>query len=227
MTQCRGAGPDLDWGAGDVPVSTRFDDPYFSLQDGPGETRHVFLAGNGLPARFRDGFRVAELGFGTGLNLLVTLASWRAAGVRGVLHYTAFEAWPMRGTDLRRAQAAFAGLAHLAAELQTAWGGAPCDLHLPDLRFALIVGDARQTLPRWQGCADAWYLDGFAPAKNPELWQPDLLGQVGAHSAPGGSAATYSAAGTVRRGLAAAGFLVERVPGHGRKRHMTRARMPA
>ena len=69
----------LDWREG-VPVSRRFDDPYFSLGGGLAETGHVFLAGNGLPGRFRDGFRIAELGFGTGLNLLAAVASWRAAG---------------------------------------------------------------------------------------------------------------------------------------------------
>lgn len=219
--------PDLDWRAGNVPVSTRFDDPYFSRDDGAAEARHVFLAGNGLPGRFRCGFHIAELGLGTGLNLLVTLAAWRAAAAPGVLRYTAFEAWPMRAADLRRAQSAFADLAGVAAELQAGWAQGPCDLQLHDLRFTLIAGDARRTLPRWPGCADAWYLDGFAPAKNPEMWQPDLLAQVAARTAPGGTAATYSAAGAVRRGLGAAGFAVARVPGHGRKRHMTRAAMPA
>ena len=85
----------------------------------------------------------------------------------------------------------------------------------------MIVGDARDTLPAWQGRADAWFLDGFSPAKNPELWGADLLAQVAAHTAPGGSFATYTAAGHVRRALQAAGFQVERQPGHGRKRHMT------
>ena len=83
---------ELDWRAGDVPVSTRFDDPYFSLENGLDETRHVFLTGNDLPARFSDGFQVAELGFGTGLNLLASLACWRSAGVGGVLKFTSFEA---------------------------------------------------------------------------------------------------------------------------------------
>ncbi|MGB1209648.1 MAG: tRNA (5-methylaminomethyl-2-thiouridine)(34)-methyltransferase MnmD, partial [Paracoccaceae bacterium] len=94
---------------------------------------------------------------------------------------------------------------------------------LPDLRFRLVVGDARTTLPQWQARADAWFLDGFAPAKNPELWEPDLLQAVYDHTAPMGTAATYTAAGAVRRALTAAGFDVTRVAGFGRKRHMTRA----
>lgn len=212
----------LDWRAGDVPVSRQFDDPYYSLENGLEETRHVFLSGNGLPGRFRDGFQVAELGFGTGLNLLASVQAWRAAGVPGRLHFTSFEAYPMAPADMIRAQAGFAGLEGIAAELAPHWGQQV--IELSDLRFELIVGDARQTLAHWPGRADAWFLDGFSPAKNPELWENSLLADVGAQTVPGGTAATYSAAGFVRRGLAEAGFEVTRVPGYGRKRHMSIAR---
>ena len=87
--------------------------------------------------------------------------------------------------------------------------------------LTVIVGDARQTVPSWSGRADAWFLDGFAPARNPELWEPALLEAVAGHTAPGGTLATYTAAGAVRRALEAAGFSITRVPGYGRKRHMT------
>lgn len=212
---------EIIWRDGDVPVSVRFDDPYFSLAGGLAETRHVFLKGNDLPARFRDGFHIAELGFGTGLNLLASLAAWREAGVAGQLHYTSFEAFPMSAQEMCRAQVAFAELAGIAAALAPHWTGRAQTLILPDLQFTLITGDARQTLPAWLGLADAWFLDGFSPAKNPELWQPELMAEVGAHTAPDGTAASYSAAGFVRRGLAAAGFNVTRQAGYGRKRHMT------
>jgi tRNA U34 5-methylaminomethyl-2-thiouridine-forming methyltransferase MnmC len=212
---------EIIWRDGDVPVSVRFDDPYFSLAGGPAETRHVFLKGNDLPARFRDGFHIAELGFGTGLNLLASLAAWREAGVAGRLHYTSFEAFPMTAQEMCRAQAAFTELAGIVAALAPHWTGRAQTLILPDLQFTLITGDARQTLPAWSGLADAWFLDGFSPAKNPELWQPELMAEVGAHTTPGGTAASYSAAGFVRRGLAAAGFNVTRQAGYGRKRHMT------
>ena len=86
----------------------------------------------------------------------------------------------------------------------------------------MVQGDARDTLPAWDGAADAWYLDGFSPAKNPELWGADLMQAVANHTAPGGTFATYTAAGHVRRGLSQAGFHVERIPGYGRKRHMTK-----
>lgn len=218
---------ELSWRAGDVPVSTRFDDPYFSLENGLAETRHVFLQGNGLPERFQDGFRVAELGFGTGLNLLTTLAEWRSADVSGVLQFTSFEAYPMQAGEMIRAQSAFPELSDVAQELAPFWRQGAREISLPDLRFTLVEGDARKTLPAWEGRADAWFLDGFSPAKNPELWEAALLAEVARHTAPGGSAATYTAAGFVRRGLEAAGFDVSRAPGYGRKRHMTIARKPA
>ena len=218
--------PDLDWRDGTVPVSRRFDDPYYSLEDGLAETRHVFLDGNDLPARLHDGFHIAELGFGTGLNLLVTWAAWRAAARPGRLRFTSFEAFPLAPADMARAHRAFPELAPLSDALIAGLEDDRAEI-APDLTLSLIRGDARQTLPAWGYQADAWYLDGFAPAKNPELWQPDLLAEIAAHTAPGGTAATYTAAGHVRRALSAAGFEVTRTPGHGRKRHMTRARKPA
>ena len=214
----------IAWRDGDLPVSTRFDDPYFSLQGGLAETAHVFLAGNGLPARFRDGFHIAELGFGTGLNLLATLHLWRSTGQGGKLHFTTFEAFPMTAPEMLRAQAAFPELSALSAELASFWQDSPAGFTLPDLQFTMILGDARQTLSHWQGQADAWFLDGFSPAKNPEMWGEALLAEVGEHTAPSGTAATYTAAGFVRRGLQAAGFDVERCQGYGSKRHMTVAR---
>ncbi|MHA7875852.1 tRNA (5-methylaminomethyl-2-thiouridine)(34)-methyltransferase MnmD [Roseivivax sp.] len=214
----------LDWRDGRVPVSTRFDDPYFSIEDGLAETRHVFLAGNGLPGRFRDGFHIAELGFGSGLNLLAALAAWRTSGAAGRLRFTTFEAFPMAAEDMIRAQAAFPELAAIAEELAPFWRAGETAFTTRDLAFTQVTGDARETLPAWHERADAWFLDGFSPAKNPELWEPALLAQVAEHTTPGGSAATYSAAGAVRRALAEAGFTVTRSPGYGRKRHMTTAR---
>ncbi|TNF21794.1 MAG: FAD-dependent oxidoreductase [Rhodobacteraceae bacterium] len=214
---------ELEWRDGRVPVSTRFDDPYYSLDNGLEETRHVFLAGNALPARFRDGFHIAELGFGTGLNLLTALQAFRAAGAPGQLRFTSFEAFPMAAADMIAAQAAFPDLAPLAAELRSFWQSGHTGFETRDLVFTLIPGDARETLPDWTGRADAWFLDGFSPARNPELWGAALMAEVARHTAPKGTAATYTAAGHVRRALEAAGFTVTRAPGFGRKRHMTRA----
>ncbi|WP_324753799.1 tRNA (5-methylaminomethyl-2-thiouridine)(34)-methyltransferase MnmD [Roseovarius sp. Pro17] len=218
---------ELDWRPGDVPVSRRFEDPYFSLDDGLAETGHVFLDGNDLPERFCDGFRVSELGFGTGLNMLATAEAWAACGAPGTLHLTSFEAYPISADDMARALAVFPQFGARAARLVGGWREGRTRIDLGDgARLEVIVGDARRTLPEWPERADAWFLDGFSPARNPELWGPELMAAVAAHTAPCGTASSYSAAGHVRRGLADAGFDVTRVPGHGRKRHMTRARMP-
>lgn len=217
---------ELEWKDCGVPVSLRFDDPYFSLEDGVAETRHVFLAGNGLPERFRPEFHIGELGFGTGLNFLVARDAWRKAGLKGRFRFTSFEAFAMSAPDLERAHAAFPSLSQSAAELRHAWTGGTANIEFEDAHLRVIAGDARETLPLWEGCADAWFLDGFSPAKNPELWGADLLRAVAGHTNPGGSAATYTAAGHVRRALQDAGFEVARQPGFGRKRHMTVARKP-
>lgn len=212
----------IEWREGEVPVSSRFDDPFFSLEDGVAETRHVFLDGNDLPVRFHPGFHIAELGFGTGLNLLVAWDAWVRSGQKGDLHFTSFEAFPMSRADMARAHVAFpdfGGRRDLLAEAWTPEGGM---IALPQLRLDVVIGDARDTLPKWDAQADAWFLDGFSPSKNPELWEDSLLQDVGRHTAPGGTCATYTAAGFVRRGLEAAGFDITRTPGFGRKRHMTR-----
>jgi tRNA U34 5-methylaminomethyl-2-thiouridine-forming methyltransferase MnmC len=216
--------PDLDWRDDLIPVSRQFDDPYFSLAGGLEETRHVFLAGNGLPGRFRDGFHIAELGFGTGLNLLAVLLSHRGPGH---LRYTSFEAYPMPAPDIARALTAFPELAAVAGPFLDQWAVGATELKFPNLTATVVLGDARKTLPRWEGRADAWFLDGFSPAKNPELWSPELMAEVARHTVPDGTFATYTAAGHVRRCLAEAGFAVSRAPGFGRKRHMTVGRLEA
>jgi len=213
---------DVIWLDGGVPASARFDDPYFSLAGGLDEARHVYLAGNGLPGRLCDGFAVAELGFGTGLNLLALWLAWRATGRAGTLRYTGFEAFPMRADEIARALAPFPEAAAAAPPLLAQWQAGARRLELPGLVAEVIEGDARTTLPAWEGFAGAWFLDGFSPAKNPEMWGAGLMAAVAAHTAPGGTFATYTAAGHVRRALQAAGFAVSRCPGFGAKRHMSR-----
>ncbi len=210
------------WRDGGVPVSRRFDDPYFSLQGGLPETTHVFLHGNGFPERFRDGFQIAELGFGTGLNVLAAWDLWRKAGVTGRLRVTSFEMFPMCADDLAMSLAAWPELKPLAEHLIRFCRNGDFVNEFADISLEVILGDARETLPKWQGKADAWFLDGFSPAKNPEMWSPELMQQVAVHTNHGGTFATYTAAGHVRRSLASAGFLVERTPGFGSKKHMTR-----
>ncbi len=216
-------GGGLEWRDGVIPVSRRFDDPYFSIANGLSETRHVFLQGNGLPGRFRDGFHIAELGFGTGLNLMAVTLAHKGPGH---LNYTSFEAFPMPAPDIARALAAFPETAGVAEPFLRQWEAGETTLRFPNLTAEIVLGDARETLAGWAGKADAWFLDGFSPAKNPELWSPRIMTEVARHTAPGGTFATYTAAGHVRRALADAGFTVTRAPGFGRKRHMTTGLMP-
>ena len=214
---------EVSWRAGEIPHAPRFADSYYSADDPQGEVRHVFLAGNDLPERFTPGFRIGELGFGTGLNLAVTLAEWRAAGMAGRLSYTAFEAYPLAPGAMARALAPWPDLAATARPVLAALARGERRVDLPDLTLELITGDARETLPRWAGTVDAWFLDGFAPARNPEMWEAPLLAAAVRRMAPGGTLASYTAAGHVRRTLAAAGVTVARRPGFGRKRHMIAA----
>ncbi|MBM7069367.1 tRNA (5-methylaminomethyl-2-thiouridine)(34)-methyltransferase MnmD [Actibacterium sp. 188UL27-1] len=211
----------IDWQANGVPVSQRFDDPFYSLEDGLAETRHVFITGNGLSTRLRPGFAVAELGVGTGLNIVALALAAEQVGIAGIT-YTGFEAYPLSQADIERALIRFFPVLPGAAwALINAWRPDGTTLFHGGLTATILIGDARQTLPRWKGAADAWFLDGFSPAKNPELWEADLMMQVARHTRPGGTFATYTAAGHVRRALDAAGFTVTRQPGFGRKRHMT------
>ena len=216
------------------PRSRLYDDLYYSRDDGLAETRAVFLAGCGLPQRWqgRRRFTVAELGFGTGLNVLALLDLWRAARpAGGHLSIFSVEAHPIVAAEAAAALAAWPELADLAARMTARWPGRRPGFHridLPELAATLDVAvmPASDALAAWSGPADAWFLDGFAPAKNPAMWTDALMRQVAERSAPGALAATYTVAGQVRRALGLAGFTVERRPGFGRKRERLVATLP-
>lgn len=220
------ASPDLDWVADEVPVSRRFGDPYYSLAGGLAETRHVFLEGNDLGARFvaaDSDVTVAELGFGTGLAFLATLDLWRRCASPGArLRFVSFELQPLAPAQMRRALAVWPELAADAGHLTRYWpGDSRSRIRFDRADLEVIRGDARRTVADWSSRAQAWFLDGFAPARNPEMWEARLLAEVFERTVPGGTVATYSAAGVVRRGLADAGFVVRRRPGFGTKRDMS------
>jgi len=224
----------IEWTEDGRPRSSLYGDAYFGADDGLSESRAVFLKGCDLPAAWtgRRSFTVAELGFGTGLNILALLDLWRREGPQGGrLHVFSVEAHLMPREDAARALAAWPELAPLAALLLAQWPGKRRGFHridLPESRASLDLAlmEVGEALAQWEGRADAWFLDGFAPALNPDMWRDEVLQAVAARSAPGARAATFTVAGQVRRGLAAAGFEVRRAPGHGRKRERLEAVLP-
>ncbi|MDO6673298.1 bifunctional tRNA (5-methylaminomethyl-2-thiouridine)(34)-methyltransferase MnmD/FAD-dependent 5-carboxymethylaminomethyl-2-thiouridine(34) oxidoreductase MnmC [Cobetia amphilecti] len=213
-----------------APQATDYGDVYFSIHDGRAETVHVFLDSNRLSERFRDWrearpFVIGETGFGTGLNILCAAQRFLAtAPAEARLHVVSVEKHPMRAADLERALSAWPDLASLAKPLVAQWPAAVLGVHRLwlDERITLDLhfGDAVERLSRLEGGVDAWFLDGFSPSKNPQMWSPELFAAMAGVSRPTATFATFTAAGFVRRGLRAAGFVWRKVPGHGMKREM-------
>lgn len=212
-----------------IPYAPAYGDSYHSASGGLEQARHVFLCGNGLPDRWQDRqFVILETGFGLGLNFLCTWQAWKSnPGKR--LHYVTIEKHPFRRDDLQRLHGRWPELAGLAAQLEAQW-----PLPLPGLQrldfgdvvLTLCFGDAAELLPQLTLAADAIYLDGFAPDKNPDLWSDAIIAQLHRLAAPGATLATWTVAGDIRRRLAGADFSVERKPGFGNKREMLAGRKP-
>ncbi|GGY32159.1 tRNA 5-methylaminomethyl-2-thiouridine biosynthesis bifunctional protein MnmC [Bacterioplanes sanyensis] len=219
----------LDWRDDGQPVARQFGDTYFSVDDGLNESRYVFMQHNGLPQRFAASdcprnFRIIETGFGTGLNFLATWQAFAEHG-QGYLHFTSIEKYPLDREQLHRALALWPELSELAEQLLAQYPVAVTGvhhLHWPQqrVRLTLVYGDIADALPELQGPVHAWYLDGFAPAKNPHMWNDELFKQLRRLSHAGTTLATFTAAGLVKRGLRGAGFAVRKVAGFGRKRDM-------
>src|SRR5450432_307106 len=223
------------WGPDGAPRSRLHGDVYFSSAGGLAEARVVFVGGCDLPRAWsgRERFCVAELGFGTGLNVVAVLEAWRDARPAGA-HLSVFsvEAQPLSAEEAARALSPWPEVSRTAGLLVARWPGRERGYHridLPELGVTVDVAvmEASEALAAWGGEADAWFLDGFAPALNPLMWKPELLSLVAQRSAPDARLATYTVAGEVRRGLVGAGFAVERRQGFGRKRQRLEARLPA
>jgi tRNA 5-methylaminomethyl-2-thiouridine biosynthesis bifunctional protein len=216
------------------PRSVRFGDVYFSRENGLAESRAVFLNGCGLPEAWagRRRFVVGELGFGTGLNIAALLDLWRRdRPMGGRLNVFTVEAYPLSREQAARALLAWPELEAVTGPLLDRWPSRAPGLHRVDLqefdaRIDLYVGEAAEALAAWSGLADAWFLDGFAPSTNPEMWRDEVLALVADRSAPGARAATFTVAGAVRRGLKAQGFELAKREGFGRKRERLEARRP-
>ncbi|SUB81907.1 tRNA 5-methylaminomethyl-2-thiouridine biosynthesis bifunctional protein MnmC [Pragia fontium] len=229
----------LNWNEQGTPVSREFDDVYFSNQDGPEETKYVFLTGNQIPERFsthsKSHFVIAETGFGTGLNFITLWDAFRrfkTANPQSALkrlHFISFEKYPLTREDLTTVQQTWPQFAELCAELRQIWPLATAGCHRlyldnEQVMLDLWFGDVNQLLPTLDysihAKVDAWFLDGFAPSKNPDMWTPLLFNHMAKLAADNGTFATFTAAGFVRRGLQDAGFKVSRIKGFGHKREM-------
>jgi tRNA 5-methylaminomethyl-2-thiouridine biosynthesis bifunctional protein len=222
----------LAFGDDGTPYSGDYGDLYHSADGGPGQARHVFLAGNGLPVRWQGAraFTILETGFGFGLSFLAAWQAWREDPRRCErLHFVSVEKHPFAAQDLAVLHAPYAEFAPLAEELRSAWPLLVPGLHRLEFEQGRVVltlafGDAQALLPQLRLAADAIFLDGFAPAKNPEMWSPELLKAVARLAAPGATAATWSVAAPVREALRAAGFASEKRRGYARKSEMLVAR---
>lgn len=229
---------DITWRDGDVPYSPHFGDIYFNPKDGLAETRYVFLEGNNLPNAWqhRENFAIGETGFGTGLNFLAAWQSWDSDANRSKrLHFVSVEKYPLTRNDMIRAHQSWPELSQYSKKLADIW---PHETMLPGVhRFSLadgaisltlLIGDAIECWSGYDGKIDCWFLDGFAPSRNPEMWHPDLFAALASAScSTGASLATFTAARIARDGLESAGFEINKRKGFGYKRDMITATLSA
>ena len=218
-----------------TPVSDKFDDVYFSNQDGLAETHYVFLEGNQLWERWVNyqeaHFVIAETGFGTGLNFFAVTTLFREFRQKHPdsplkrLYFISFEKYPLLLYALQQAHLAYPQFSHLAQHLQQHWLN-PIQgcyrFHFDETTLDLWFGDVAKNLPQLgdyiNGKIDAWFLDGFAPSKNPDMWNEQLYQQMFRFTKPQGTFATFTAASAVRKGLENAGFNITKRKGFGKKR---------
>lgn len=225
--------PKLDWSRDGTPASDQFGDIYFSVEGGLEETQQVYLKACALPVRWdvtRGFFTIAELGFGTGLNFLATWKLWDEKSHNTErLHFISVEKYPLDKAELKKALEFWPVLKPWSKQLVQQWPGRVKGTHRLEfgkVTLTLIHDDVKRALLRQSFQADAWFLDGFSPARNPDMWSSDVLGRVGELSAGGARVGTFTAAGSVRTALKDAGFDVKKVEGFGRKRHRIEAIMP-
>lgn len=211
------------------PFSAEYQDIYFSTDNGLLETEYVFLQGNNLFDRWQQAnmniFTIAETGFGTGLNFLSAAKLWlETAPKQATLHFISVEKHPLTLQDITSALQLWPDLSQLCLPLLAQYplliDQKKISLYDGRVQLTLLIGDATEQLSRITDQADAWFLDGFSPTKNPEMWQTALFEQIAMHSHAATTFATFTSAGMVRRGLAAAGFQVNKRAGFGKKREM-------
>lgn len=218
----------LEWHDG-MPYSAMFNDVYFSSDDGLLETEYVFIEGNELASRWQSldagTFSIMETGFGTGLNFLCAANCWlKHAPPDATLYFTSVEKYPLSPEDIGKALSRWPALHSISGELLTQYESllktGTIALFNGRIKLNVLVGDATSCLSQLSRKTDAWFLDGFAPAKNQDMWQTALFAQMARLSHDKTSFATFTSAGAVRRGLLAAGFSVVKRAGFGKKREM-------
>lgn len=218
----------IKWRDG-LPYSATFDDVYFSSDNGLLETEYVFIAGNDLIKRWQtiegNTFSITETGFGTGLNFLCAAKHWlENAPAEAKLIFTSLEKYPLNSPDMQQALQHWPALKPLSDVLLSNYEAllaqGTCMLFNQRIQLNLHIGDAVSELGKVNTKADAWFLDGFAPSKNPDMWQAPLFAQMARLSHTNTSFATFTSAGLVRRGLISAGFNVIKKSGFGKKREM-------
>ncbi len=211
-----------------TPYSSEFQDVYHSAHGGLAQSRHVFLGGNALPGRWqgRASFTILETGFGLGINFLSAWDAWRADSMRPRrLHFVSVEQRPFSRADLAAALEPIVELAPLANALVSVWPPPLAGFHrlhfdAGRVALTLLLGEASELLPQLVASADALFLDGFSPARNPGMWSPQIVRELARIAAPGATLATWTVAGGVRAALADAGFRIEKRAGFGSKREM-------
>ena len=210
-----------------MPYSNEFGDYYYSKSDGRLECDHVFIDGNDLKNRFAssDRFVIGELGFGTGLNFLETLRQFKQyADQNAKLDFHSFEINPLDAATIQKALKIWPELDHELTQLLTVWPEVFEKDHVLEIdknvNLHLHIGDVNDTLPKQSFLANAWYFDGFAPARNESMWSLDLMQEIAHHTQTDGTFSSYTAAGWVRRNLADAGFNVQKAKGFAGKRDM-------
>ena len=210
------------------PYSTIFQDVYYSTDNGLLETDYVFLQGNQLITRWQQlssaSFTIIETGFGTGLNFLCAAKLWlKVAPKNAKLHFISVEKYPLSLQEMADVLQIWPTLNHLSKPFMLEYTKLTHkNIQLLDgrVQLTLLIGDATECLSNINIFADAWFLDGFSPAKNPDMWQPTLFAQMARLSKPSTTIATFTSAGAVKRGLQTAGFSVNKQAGFGKKREM-------
>ena len=220
-----------------VLKSQQYDDVYFSAQDGFAETHYVFLDGNTLTERFKalsagDVFTIGETGFGTGLNFFAVWALFNAyAPENARLCFASLEKFPLAPDVIDDALQPWSSQigaqldAFLTVYRETPRDDFSCSFDQGRVSLGIGIGDAPDCLARAQGGVNAWFLDGFKPSSNPDMWTQEIFDHVARLSAPDATLASFTAAGFVRRGLAQAGFDMSKRAGFGRKRDMIVGRL--